>query len=49
MHLDHSLGRRAGRQVQAVHILRDEHVELAAALERDEGAVAGVGLRLPRA
>jgi hypothetical protein len=38
---------QARLDVQAVDVLGDQGVELAALLERDEGAVAVVGLGLP--
>ena len=42
------LGRGAGALVQLVDVLRDERMQLAAPLERDERAVAGVRLGRPR-
>src|SRR5438128_1572247 len=45
--LDHPIGRGARRLVEPVDVLGDERVELAAALEGDEGAMAGIGLGLP--
>ena len=48
VHLDHALGRIARLLMQAVDVLRDQRVQLAAPLERDDGLVARVRLRLPR-
>ena len=47
VHLDDLLGRLAGALVQLVDVLRDERVQHAAPLERDEGAMAGVRLGRP--
>ena len=47
VHLDDQVGSTAGSLVQPVDVLRDERVELASALELDEGVVAGVRVGAP--
>ena len=42
-----TLGRLAGGVMQAVDVLRDEHVQRALVLELDERAVRDVRLRVP--
>ena len=48
MHLHHLVRAVARLLVQFIHVLRDQRVQLAARLQRDQRPVAGVRARRPR-